>query len=87
MAFERPAYEIARTQSHRERKRKHDSSEQNAEGQLDYVAADLEMIENHGRSQHQHQPLDSEREKARVLELRIYRADEHSAGQESGDSM
>jgi hypothetical protein len=45
------------------------------------------VIENHGGGEHEHQPLDAEREEAGVLELRVDGSDKDGARQEAGDEV
>ena len=40
---------------------------EDSEGQGDDGAPDFEVVEHHGGGEHKHQPLDAEREEARVL--------------------
>ena len=85
VALERAADQIAGAKPNRQREGQDDASEEDAEGQLDNVSAHLKMIEHHGRGEHQHQPLDAQREKARILQLRIHGADQDRPRQEARD--
>jgi hypothetical protein len=77
VAFKRTADQIAGAETDGERERENNSAEQDTEGQLDDLAANLEMVEGHGGRKHEHQPLHAERKEPRVLELRIHGSDEH----------
>jgi len=82
VAFERSADQVAGAEPNGESEREDDASEEYSKGQLDDMAADLEVIEGHGRGEHKHEPLDAERKKPRVVELRIDCSDEDRARQE-----
>ena len=84
-AFERAADQIAGAESDREREGENNASEQNAKGEPDDISAHLKMIEHHRRGHDQHQPLDAEREKPRVMQLRIYGADQDRAREKASD--
>ena len=56
--------------------REDDSAEEDAEGEFDDGAADLEVVEDHGGGEDLDEPLDAEGEEAGVLELGVYSADE-----------
>ena len=85
VAFQRAAHEVARSQPHSQRKRKHDAAEENPEGQQHHAAADFKMLKHHGGGQNEDQPLDSERQEPRVLKLRIDSPDENRSCQEAGN--
>jgi hypothetical protein len=83
VALKRAADKVAGAKTHGESKREHYAAKEDAKGQSNDVAADLEVFEDHGGGKHEHQPLDAEREKARVLELLIDSSDEDRASQKS----
>src|SRR5579862_2715711 len=60
VTFEGAADDLARAQPDREREREHDASEEDAECESHDGPANLQMVQHHGRGQHQHQPLYSE---------------------------
>src|SRR5580700_8800444 len=87
MAFERSADKIAGAKPHRKCEGEHDASKENTESQLDDVATDLKMVENQRRGKHQHQPLDTQRKKTSILQLRVDSNDKHCSRQKSGDEV
>ena len=76
-ALQRTAHQLPRTQTHRQRQRKHDASEENPEGQINHHAANLQVFQRHRCGQHQHQPLHAKRKKTSVLKLRIDCPNQH----------
>ncbi len=82
LAFNGAENDIARTEPHRERQRQHDAAKKNAKGKIDNLLADFEMIERHGRRQHQDQPLHAQTQEPRILQIHIHCADENAARQE-----
>ena len=54
------AYDVAGAQTYGQRKREYDTSKEDAKCQFHDSAADLQVIEDHGRSENQNQPLDAE---------------------------
>src|ERR1700681_1418967 len=70
-ALERAADDLAGAEADGEREGEDDAAEEDAEGELDDVAADSEVVEHHGGGQDQDHPLDPEREHAGVAELGV----------------
>ena len=66
VAFERAPYEVARAKTHGESERKDDAAEEDAEGQFHHIAADLEVVKDHGCGEHEHEPLDAKRKETPV---------------------
>src|SRR5579862_7543424 len=87
MALKRTADKIARTQSNGERERKNDAAKENSEGKLDYITADLQMIEDHGRSEHKHKPFHSKREEPCILQLSIDGPDQHRSRKKTSNEI
>src|SRR5260370_340394 len=84
-AFERAADDVAGAEADGEGEGEDDAAEEDAEGELEDGAADLEVVEDHGGGEDEDEPLDAEREEARVLELGVDGADEDGTLEEAGD--
>ena len=84
-ALKRAADYVARAEADGEGEGQDDSAEEDAEGEFDDCAADLQVVENHGGGENENEPLDSEREETGVLELRVDGADEDGALEKAGD--
>ena len=83
MTLKRAADHIPGAKPDRQGECENNASEQDAECQLHNISAHFKMIEHHGRGEHQHQPLNAQRQDARVLQLRVHRADENGSRQEA----
>lgn len=83
VAFERAADEVTGAKTHGERQREDDAAEQDAKGQFNHMAPDLEVVENHGRCQHEYEPLDAKRKETCVFKLRIHSFDKDRSRKET----
>ena len=79
MTFKGAADEVAGAKTHGQRQRENDTAEENTKGQLHDATADAEMVERHGAGKYEHQPLDPEGEKTRVLDVGVYSSNENGA--------
>jgi len=76
VAFERPADEVAGAKATARASVSTMPPKRMPKASHYDVAADLEVVEDHGGGENEHQPLDAEREEPRVLQLHIDGSDE-----------
>jgi hypothetical protein len=83
VALERAADEVAGTKTYGESEREDDAAEKDAKSQPNHIAAELEVVEDHGSGKYEHQPFDTERKETRVFKLRINGSNEDRTGQKT----
>src|ERR1700732_1301306 len=71
LSLERPADDVSRAEADGKSCRKHDATEEDREGQQQYAAGDAEVIQGHGDSDEQHEPLGGEAEQPGRLDLHV----------------
>ena len=86
-AFEGAADDVAEAHADGQGESEDDAAEEDAECEIDYSAADLEVIEDHSGGEDLDEPFDAEREETCVLEFGVDGADEHGAREETGDDV
>ncbi len=87
VAFERAADDLAGAEADGEGEGEDDTAEEDAKGEFDDGATDLEVIEDHGSGEDEHEPFDAEGEEACVLEAGVDGTDEDRTGEEASDEV
>jgi hypothetical protein len=87
VAFEGTADDVAEAHADGKGEGENDAAEEDAEGEIDHSAPDLEVVEDHGGGEDLDEPFNAKGEEAGVLELGIDGADEHGSREETGDDV
>src|ERR1700730_10156833 len=83
--LERFGDEFLRIKTNRKHQGKHNSTKENAEGEINNARSDFEMFQSHGHRQNEYKQLLSHTQHARILQIQVDGANQYASLQEAGN--
>src|SRR6516165_10108889 len=66
---------------------KDNSTKKNAEGELNNTSRNPQVLESHGKREHNHEPLHANTEETGVLKVQVNGPNEHTPGEKTGNDI
>src|SRR5215469_14062559 len=85
--FERLADKFPGAQSDSECHAKDNSTKKDAEGKLNNTSRNSQVLQSHGKREHNHEPLHANTEETGVLKVQVNGPNEHTAGEKAGNDI
>src|SRR5215468_7453887 len=85
--FKRFANKFLGAESDGERHAEDNSTKKDAEGELNNTSRNPQVLESHGKREHNHEPLHANTEETGVLKVQVNGPNEHTAGEKAGNDI